>query len=207
MLLVGLTRSIRAEKATTVDWSELRAHCHQRVDDLLSHTGLPCPWDINQFLDRLEHHRGRDIDLCAVTWSAGDSCGAWEQRHDHDVIAYAENTSGFHQDHIILHEVGHMISNHRGRCVLSQEQAHRIAPDLAPAALAHLLDRSGAQAEEQEAEMIAALIHQRARVRPDLHKAEITASLIRSNAANHAVSPPSGVLDGLESALGFHRHW
>jgi hypothetical protein len=84
------------------------------------------------------------------------------------VIAYAENTSGFHQDHIILHEVGHLISQHRGRCVLSEEDAQRIAPDLAPAALAHLLDRSGGQAEEHEAETIAALIHQQARVRPQL---------------------------------------
>ena len=151
-----------------MDRSALRARCHQRVNDLLRHTGLPCPWDINQFLDRLERHRGRDIDLCAVVWSPGESCGAWQQHQDHDVIAYAEHTSGFHQDHIILHEIGHMISNHRGRCVLSQEEAQRIAPDLAPAALAHLLGRSGGQVEEHVAETIAALIHQRARVRPKL---------------------------------------
>jgi hypothetical protein len=83
------------------------------------------------------------------------------------VIAYAENTSGFHQDHIILHEVGHMISQHRGRCVLSQQRAQRIAPDLTPVALAHLLDCSGAQTEEQEAETIAVLIHQQTRIHPE----------------------------------------
>ncbi len=169
MLPAGLTRSTQAGKVTTaVDWPGLRARCQQRVDDLLRHTGLPYPWDINQFLDRLERHRRRDIDLCAIAWSPGDSCGAWQQRPDHDVIAYAENTSGFHQDHIILHEVGHLISQHRGRCVLSQEDAQRIAPDLAPAALAHLLDPCGGQVEEHEAETIAALIHQRARVRTQL---------------------------------------
>ncbi|MDT7718530.1 MAG: hypothetical protein QOH09_4522 [Pseudonocardiales bacterium] len=169
MLPAELTHPTQARKVTTaVDWSGLRARCCQRVDDLLRHTGLPYPWNINQFLDRLERHRGRDIDLCAVAWNFGDSCGAWQQRPDHDVIAYTENTSGFHQDHIILHEVGHMISQHCGRCVLSQEDAQRIAPDLAPAALAHLLDRSGGQAEEHEAETIAALIHQRACVRPQL---------------------------------------
>jgi hypothetical protein len=145
-----------------VDWFRLRARCRHRVDDLLGHIGVPCPWDTNEFLDRLERHRGRDIDLCAITWVPGDSCGAWQQHPDHDVIAYVENTSHFHQDHIILHEVGHMISQHRGRCVLSHEQAQHIAPDLAPAAFAHLLGPSSAQAEEHEAEMIAALIHQRA---------------------------------------------
>lgn len=159
-------RPTPAKVTTVVDWPRLRARCRQRVDDLLGHTGVPNPWDINEFLDRLERHRGRDIDLCAISWSPGDSCGAWQRHRDHDVIAYTENTSGFHQDHIILHEVGHMISRHRGRCVLSQEEAQRVAPDLAPAALAHLLGRSGAQAEEHEAETIAVLIHQRARVRP-----------------------------------------
>jgi hypothetical protein len=67
-------------------------------------------WGINQFLDRLERHRRRDIDLCAA----------------------------------------------------------RIAPDLVPAAFAHLLDRSTGEAEEHEAETIASLIHQRVRVRPQL---------------------------------------
>jgi hypothetical protein len=168
-MLPALIRPTHAGKVTTaVDWPGLRARCQQRVDDLLRHTGLPYPWDINLFLDRLERHRGRDIDLCAIAWNLGDSCGAWQQHPDHDVIAYAENTSGFHQDHIILHEVGHLISQHRGRCVLSQEDAQRIAPDLAPAALAHLLDCSGAQAEEHEAETIAALIHHRAGARPQL---------------------------------------
>lgn len=164
--LGSLAGPAAAKVITAVDWPRLRARCRQQVNHLLGHTGIPDPWDINEFLDRLELHRGRDIDLCAITWSPGDSCGAWQQHPDHDVIAYAENTSGFHQDHIILHEVGHMISQHRGRCVFSQEQAQRIAPDLTPVALAHLLDRSGAQAEEHEAETIAVLIHQRARVRP-----------------------------------------
>jgi hypothetical protein len=187
----------------------IHARCRRRVDALLRHTGVPHPWDINQFLDRLERHRGRDIDLCALAWGPGVGCGAWLPRPDHDVIAYAENTSPFHQDHIILHEVGHMISQHRGRCVLSEEQAQRIAPDLAPAALAHLLDRSGARAEEQEAEMIAALIHQRARVRLGLPKveAEVPASLIMPIKASHALPSTAGVLGGLESALGFHRNW
>ncbi len=61
-----------------------------------------------------------------------------------------------------------MISQHRGRCVLSEDEAQRIAPDLAPAAFAHLLDRSTGEAEEHEAEMIASLIHQRAHARPQL---------------------------------------
>lgn len=149
-----------------MDRIELRARCERRVDQLLGRTGLPRPWNINAFLDRLEQHRDRGIDLCAIPRTSGGCSGAWQRHADHDVIAYAANTSGFHQDHIILHEIGHMIAEHRGRCVLSEQQAQAIAPDLAPAAFAHLLDRSAGQAEEHEAETIASLIHQRARERP-----------------------------------------
>ncbi|MGH3630035.1 MAG: hypothetical protein ACRDRL_21670 [Sciscionella sp.] len=159
------SRSPTERMTHTVDWNALRARCQQRVTDLLQHTGVPAPWDINDFVDRLERHRGRAIDLCALWGTAGGSSGAWRQHADHDVIAYAAATSGFHQDHIILHEIGHMISAHRGRCVLSEQDAQRLAPDLAPAAFAHLLDRSSTEAEEHEAEMIASLIHQQVRGR------------------------------------------
>ncbi|SFE00469.1 hypothetical protein SAMN04487819_106206 [Actinopolyspora alba] len=154
------------EGSATVDRSDLRVRCRRRVDELIGHIGVPHPWDINDFLDRLEQHRGRDIDLCPIVWTRGDSSGLWQQHADHDVIAYAANTSGFHQDHIILHEVGHMISRHRGHCVLSEQEAQRIAPDLAPAALAHLLDRATGESQEHEAETVASLLHQRARRRP-----------------------------------------
>lgn len=159
---------VAEEVSATVDWSALRARCQQRVDELIWHIGVPHPWDINEFVDRLERHRGREIDLCAVPWTVGDSSGAWKKQAGYDIIAYAENTSGLHQDHIILHEIGHMISEHRGRCVLSEQDAQRIAPDLAPAAFAHLLDRASGAAEEHEAEMIASLFQQRIRKRPQI---------------------------------------
>ncbi|MFD8492800.1 ImmA/IrrE family metallo-endopeptidase [Amycolatopsis sp. NPDC059657] len=120
--------------------------------------GIPDPWDINAFLDALEQHRGRQIDLCALSWTLGASAGAWRAYPDHDVIAYSENTSPVHQDAIILHEIGHMIAGHRGRCVLSVEQAHLRAPDLAPAAFVHMLERADAAAEEQEAELTARFV-------------------------------------------------
>nr|WP_228046735.1 hypothetical protein [Saccharopolyspora sp. HNM0983] len=120
--------------------------------------GLPTPWDINEFCDRLERYRGRDIDLVPVRWTVGDSTGFWQRRGDRDVIGYTENTSGVHQDHIILHEIGHLISEHRGRCVLSAEEARQRAPHLAPAAFAHLLGRVSAEAEEDEAEIIATMV-------------------------------------------------
>ena len=143
---------------TAVDWTALRQRCARCVREIERQVGIPDPWSINEFLDRLERCRGRDIDLCAVSWMPGESTGAWLRYPDHDVIAYAANTSSLHQDLIILHEVGHLLFDHRGQCVLAVEQAQRVAPDLHPAAFAHLLERVQGAVDEHEAEIVAILI-------------------------------------------------
>lgn len=140
---------------------KLRTRCQRRVEELVARTGVPVPWCMDSWLDRLEFDRGRPIDLCAIKWTQGDAFGAWRAQHDHDVIAYPANTSGPHQDHIILHEVAHMVCGHRGKCILSNEDAQRLAPDLHPAAFAHLLDRATGADDEQEAELLASLLYQR----------------------------------------------
>jgi hypothetical protein len=141
-----------------MDWAQLRTRCESQVTTLLAHVALPNPWDLNAFVDRLERWRGREIDLVGVPWTAGLSTGAWQPRSDHDLIAYAENTTSLHQDHIILHEIGHMICDHRGTCVLSLSTARHIAPHLTPTAFAHLLGRTTVANDEAEAETIATLI-------------------------------------------------
>lgn len=165
--------------------SELRARCAPMVRSVLATTPLPDPWDCNEFLDGLERERGRNIDVLAVDWTRGQSTGAWRRYADHDVILYAANTSVVHQDHIILHEVGHMLFEHRGRCVLSSSDAQRLAPSLAPAAFAHMLDRVSVQAEEAEAETFATmvltrLVRQERRRRPRQRvEPEVDATLTR----------------------------
>lgn len=129
-----------------------------RVGELDREVGIPDPWSVNEFLARLERFRGRDIDLCAVSWTPGDSTGAWRRYADYDVVAYATNTSPVHQDLIILHEVAHLLFDHRGQCVLAVEDAQRLAPDLRPSAFAHLLDRAHGVIEEHEAEVLATMI-------------------------------------------------
>lgn len=166
LLPPGRWASRAGEVSAAVDAASLRPRCERRVEDLLAQTGIPRPWHIDAFLDRIEQARGRDIDLCAVPYRPGDSTGAWLRREDHDILVYPDNTAGPHQDHILLHEIGHMISQHRGRCVLSSEDAQCLAPDLDARAFVHLLDRAATVSEEQEAEMIAQLLHQNVRAQP-----------------------------------------
>lgn len=154
------TRLISNDEVTVAE-NNLRELVAARVDTLLQDVRLPVPWNIDTFIDRLERARGREIDLCEVTWSLGESTGAWQARPDRDVIAYATNTSALHQDHVILHEIGHMLQGHRGQCVLSVSEAQRRAPDLTLTALTHLLDRVTVGGEEREAELFALLLQAR----------------------------------------------
>lgn len=128
------------------------------VRTVLAEVGLPRPWSVNDFLDRLEPWWGREIDLCAVQWRLGQSTGAWQRGEDHDVIAYPLNTTSAHQDHIIGHELGHMLLAHQGQCVLSVAEAQQLAPNLSAAGLGHLLNQSSLAAEEGEAEQFATLL-------------------------------------------------
>lgn len=125
---------------------------------MVTEVGMPRPWSIDGFLDRLEAWRGREIDLCGLPWERGRSTGLWQRRADHDVIAYPTNTTGAHQDHIIGHELGHMLLEHSGQCVLSTGEAQQLAPSLAPAALGHLLNHAGVAVEEDVAERFATLL-------------------------------------------------
>ncbi len=133
--------------------------CTKRVNTLLLNVGLPHPWSMNGFIDQLEAYRGRQIDLYPFEWAPDlGSTGAWQSYDDHDVIAYATNTTASHQDGIILHEVGHMISNHARQCVITIDHAQTLAPTLDPAAFGHLLAPRSLTREEKEAEMIATML-------------------------------------------------
>ncbi|TKG61506.1 hypothetical protein [Prauserella endophytica] len=141
-----------------MELQRLRDECEGLVEAVVTEVGLPRPWSINAFLDRLEPWHGREIDLCAVRWAVGESTGGWQRRGDHDVIAYPENTTGAHQDHIICHELGHMLQQHEGQCVLSVAEARAIAPSLSLTALGHLLQRADQAQEERDAERFATLL-------------------------------------------------
>jgi hypothetical protein len=136
----------------------LRARARTRVRDLLRDVPLPRPWSMNAWVDLLERRRGREIDLVAVEYAPGRPSGAWQRRADYDLIAYTAGTSPLHQDHIIAHEIAHMLCGHRGVCLMSKAEAATVAPDLSAHLLSHLLTRVTSDENEYEAELIAVLL-------------------------------------------------
>ena len=122
---------------------------------------IPVPFDLGLFVACLQRRRGRDIRLCPFRSGAGMPCGFWIGTAETDCIYYERATSPFHQTHIVMHEIAHMLLGHRGRTPAWQGVARVLAPNLNPELIRLILGRGtyGAR-EEEEAETLASLILQ-----------------------------------------------
>lgn len=81
-----------------------------------------------------------------------------------DFIVYESETSKPHQDHIIAHELAHMVCGHRSGAggTVDDETARLLFPDLAPELVQKILGRGNySSVEEREAEVTASLILER----------------------------------------------
>ncbi|MDH6138437.1 hypothetical protein P3T35_000414 [Kitasatospora sp. GP30] len=141
----------------------LRASCYEQVRGL----PVPQPFDLPQFLASVGVQRGRHIRLVLVPGlAAGDGFpNGWWAKLDHEDQIYVEHdTSPLHRAVIALHEVGHMLCGHSPDAVLDTAVLRQALPDLEPAALAHMFaTRHGySKLEERQAEMVAALLIERA---------------------------------------------
>jgi hypothetical protein len=146
----------------------------QRCEATLRGLHLPAPFDIGAFCDALGARRGRPIRLCPVASQAGP-CGLWAAGSRVDYIFYERATSRLHQEHIILHEVSHMLCGHRPGPVSDEECARLLFPDLDAEMVRRVLRRAAySRDEEQEAELLASLIleHAGRRTHPTPQRAD-----------------------------------
>jgi hypothetical protein len=131
-----------------------RRRCAAIVADL----DIPEPFDVGRFLSRLAAERNRPIFLHPFTSGPGIPCGLWLGTARADHIFHEEGTSPWHQTHIKVHEVAHMLLGH-GKGRGGHSLARLMAPDLNPALVQLVLGRSTyTTAEERDAETLASLI-------------------------------------------------
>ncbi|MEU6312815.1 toxin [Streptomyces sp. NPDC047014] len=128
----------------------------------LAELGLPEATDVAELCRHLGEARGRPILLVPMQMPASHPCGMWVAARDEDLIFYDANTTGAHQEHIILHELGHIICCHRGAGGLDEAAARLLFPNLDPQLVRDMLLRATYDdVQEQEAEIIAYLLSQR----------------------------------------------
>lgn len=163
--------------------SELRRRCEARLQALR----LPEPFSVPGFCRGLAEQRGRPIKLSAVAMPPG-LYGAWIAGSHTDHIFFERRTSAVHQEHIVLHEIGHLLCGHESAPAPADDMLS-LLPSLRRETVRRVLGRTGyAAAEEREAELLASLI---------------SLAAVRAVRADPAGEPPaSDVLRRLEQTLG-----
>ena len=109
--------------------------------------------DLDAFVAALSDRRQREITVLNLPGHASSSSvyGAWLPTEDIDYIFVAEHLSGIHRQHVVLHELAHMILNHRpshGAAALFDG----VSPELARRLLAR---HEHGDSQERQAELFA----------------------------------------------------
>src|SRR5262249_36058277 len=132
---------------------------------LLADIDVPRPFDLSVFCSYVAARRGRSLRLHPLPqrYADGAPCGLWLGTDQADPIFYASGTGQLHQQHIILHEIGHVLCDHVAPGLTADDATALLLPDIDPATVARVLRRSSYTApQEQVAEMVATMINERA---------------------------------------------
>jgi hypothetical protein len=134
----------------------LRRRCERRLRGVR----IPQPFDLDAFCREVETRRGRRLLRRAVPGlTTYAPCGLWVGTPEADHVFYDPGTSPLHAEHIVLHELAHILSGHR---LDTDGSLARLFPDLDPATVTRALGRVGyTTVQEREAEMMASLIRGR----------------------------------------------
>ncbi|MEU8581952.1 ParH-like protein [Streptomyces abikoensis] len=128
----------------------------RRCRDIASSLELPVPFDAAELVETVARRRGRPIELMPIDWTPGVPCGLLIAAEQADYIVYTADTPLLHRQHILVHELAHLLCEHDG--ALSDE----LLPHLPALLIGRVLGRTVyAQPQEEEAELLASLILQR----------------------------------------------
>jgi hypothetical protein len=131
---------------------------------LVATLGLPDPFDLAEMCARVGDQQGKAIVLMATPMSMGGGlCGLWMGTAKADYVFYEQDTTLLHQQHIVFHELGHILRRHTPARILGADLATALAPHVdtnreAP----RVLGRDAyTDDHEYEAELIATFILRR----------------------------------------------
>ncbi|MGH3829240.1 MAG: hypothetical protein ACRDRS_02125 [Pseudonocardiaceae bacterium] len=137
-----------------IDDRALRRWCKRELQAL----DLRPPLRVEVLCQRLGARQGRPIRLVAHPLPVPGPFGLWIGTESADYILYQSETTRIHQDHIILHEVGHIIAGHHNNDT-GDEYWQQMMPDISPEIIRRALRRTYYDtAEEREAELLATII-------------------------------------------------
>lgn len=161
----------------------------KRIRRLLRSLDVQPPLSVPDLCTALARHRGRHIELRAFPLRADGPLGAWLETPQADVIVFQRETTAHHQDHIVLHELGHILADHPGPPGGAVWEA--LLPGLGADAIRRALLRcSYGTKEEQEAELVATIVGEWAaildHVTPTVQSDDLSVRRVQSALGDHA---------------------
>ena len=139
-----------------------RRRSHSR--DLVAELDVPVPFDLGEFCRRIEQRRGRRLVLQPLPdRDARDFCGLYIETPQRDLVFYPAGVTPVHRDHVIVHELMHLLLGHGAASTdsLIAVDTASLLPGLDPALVSRVLGRNNyATEDEREAELSATLVMQ-----------------------------------------------
>lgn len=135
---------------------ELRRRCRR----LLKQLHIEPPLDVPQLCERLGAQRGKPIRLMPYPLEVPGPFGCWIATASADYVFFQQETTRSHQDHIILHELGHILADHHAMGDAEPDDfLPGLPPDIDGDAVRRALRRTSYDEEhEWEAETVATII-------------------------------------------------
>ncbi|MFF2013208.1 hypothetical protein ACFVWY_29635 [Streptomyces sp. NPDC058195] len=102
---------------------------HRLIRRELQDLGITPPLDVEELCQALSRRRGRSLYLREAPLPKPGPSGMWVEYADYDVILYQQETTRLHQDHIKLHEIGHILvaENEETAAKAAEEKSEEIA--------------------------------------------------------------------------------
>ncbi len=138
-------------------WSSRR-----QQPEILAQLKLPQVASIRDLRHEETRRTGRAVHIEAAETVLGRRCGVCYVTENAFYIFYDPRTSRAHQDHVIGHEIAHVLLGHHEARRPSEAVPQGFAPLLDPALVEMMLARSSyEEAEEHDAELLASYLYGR----------------------------------------------
>jgi hypothetical protein len=126
----------------------------------MSSVTAPQPCDVRALCREIAERRDRPIHLVPASLPSAALCGLWISSERADYLVYEQATSPVHQEHIILHELSHLLCGHSGIATESLDRS------IGRSSVGQLGGSTPARTrysatEELEAELLASMLCQR----------------------------------------------
>jgi hypothetical protein len=138
-----------------------RVQSRRACEALVAGLDIPDPFDLDSLCLHLGAQRARPIVLMPTAMVFGNLCGLWLATARADYVFYEEDTTRLHQQHIVCHEVGHILRQHSASRTLDADIARALTAAVEPGDVQRVLGRDTYNDDQEyEAELIATLILQ-----------------------------------------------